>query len=73
MNNLEKIALIEDALNVDKGTLKENTILSDLEEFDSVAKMSLIILCQDEFGKKLSFETLKEFQTLKDILIFMDS
>ena len=71
MTNAEKIALLEEAWEMGEGTLKEETILVNLEEFDSMGKLSLIVLCDDEFGKKLSGETIKGFQTVKDILDFM--
>ena len=33
--------------------------------------VGLIVLCDDEFGKKLPGETIKGFRTIKDILDFM--
>ncbi len=71
MTNAEKIALLEETWEIDEGTLIEDTILADLDEFDSMGKLSLIVLCDDEFGKKLNGETIKSFQTVKDILDFM--
>lgn len=71
MTNAEKIALLEDAWELDEGTLTEETVLEELEEFDSMGKLSLIVLCDDEFGKKLPGDTIKSFQTVKDILDFM--
>lgn len=71
MTNVEKIKLLEEAWELDEGTLTEETILADLEEFDSMGKLSLIVLCDDEFGKKLPGDTIKTFQTVKDILDFM--
>lgn len=71
MTNLEKIALLEETWELDEGTLKEDTVLADLDKFDSMGKLSLIVLCDDEFGKKLPGETIKTFKTVKDILDFM--
>ena len=71
MTNPEKIALLEETWELDEGTLTEDTVLADLEKFDSMAKLSLIVLCDDEFGKKLPGETIKSFRTVKDILDFM--
>lgn len=71
MTNAEKIALLEEAWEMDEGSLKEEIALEDLDEFDSMGKLSLIVLCDDEFGKKLSSETIKAFKTVKDILDFM--
>lgn len=71
MTNSEKLALLEENWELDKGTLTENTVLADLDGYDSMAKLTLIVICDDEFGKKLSGETIKSFQTVKDILDFM--
>ena len=71
MTNAEKIALLEEAWELDEGTLKEDTVLADVEEYDSMAKLSLIVLCDDEFGKKLPGDTIKGFVTVKDILDYM--
>lgn len=71
MTNAEKIALLEEAWELDEGTLTEETVLGELDEFDSMGKLSLIVLCDDEFGKKLSGNTIKTFKTVKDILVFM--
>lgn len=71
MNNAEKISLLEDALEIESGTLTEATVLADLPEYDSMAKLTLIVLCDEEFGKKLSGEQIKAFTTVGDILTFM--
>lgn len=72
MVNEEKIKLIEDMLDLNEGILKETTNLSEIAEYDSMAKLSLIVLCDDEFGKKLTGEQLRQFVTIKDILDFME-
>lgn len=71
MTNQEKIALLEETLELDEGTLKEDSVLEDIDEYDSMAKLSLIVLCDDEFNKKLSSDTIRSFVTVKDILDFM--
>ena len=71
MTNEEKIALLEDMLDLDGGTLKPETELSDIEEYDSMAKLSLIVMFDDEFGKKLTGEEIRTFKTVGDILASM--
>lgn len=71
MTNAEKIALLEETWELDEGTLKEDTVLADVEEYDSMAKLSLIVLCDDEFDKKLPGDTIKGFVTVKNILDYM--
>lgn len=72
MTNEEKIALLEDMLEIDGGTLKAETELSSIDEYDSMAKLSLIVLMDEECGKKLTGEQIREFKTVNDILRFMD-
>ena len=71
MINEEKIVLLEDMLELDNGSLKPETVLADIDEYDSMAKLSLIVLMDDECGKKLTGEQIREFKTIQDILDFM--
>jgi acyl carrier protein len=71
MTNKEKLALLEDMLELEEGQLNEDMKLYDLESWDSMDKLSLIVLMDEEFGKKVSGEQIKNFETIKDILDFM--
>lgn len=71
MTQEEKIALLEDMLELDGGTLTPETELSSIDEYDSMAKLSLIVLMDDECGKELTGEQIREFNTVQDILDFM--
>ena len=71
MTNEEKIALLEDMLELDGGTLKPETLLADVEEYDSMAKLSLIVMMDEECGKKLTGEKIREFKTVQDVLDFI--
>lgn len=71
MTQEEKIAMLEDMLELDGGTLKPETELDSIDEYDSMAKLSLIVLMDDECGKKLTGEQIREFKTVQDILDFM--
>lgn len=68
----EKIAVLEDMLELENGTLTVETKLSTVDEFDSMAKLSLIVISDEEFGKKLIGEQLREFKTIGDILTFWE-
>lgn len=71
MTQEEKIAMLEDMLEVDGGSLKPEMELSSIEEYDSMAKLSLIVMMDDEFSKKLTGEQISKFKTVRDILDFM--
>ena len=72
MTNEEKITLIEETLDIESGSLSPETELSSLAEYDSMAKLSLIILCDENFNKKLSGEQMRTFNTINDILEFLN-
>lgn len=71
MSTKEIINLIEETLEVDNDTLSEDTVLEDLVEYDSMAKLSVIVLADDEFDKKLAGEQIREFKTVGDIVAFL--
>ena len=71
MTKQEKLALLEETFELEEGELKEDMNLSELENWDSMTKLSLIVLMDDEFEKKLTGEQIKSFVTVKDILDFM--
>ena len=60
-----------DMLELDANTLTPETELSAIEEYDSMAKLSLIVLMDEECGKKLTGEQIRAFKTVQDVLDFM--
>ncbi len=72
MTTAEKIALLEETLDIEEGTLKEDTLLEDVDEYDSMAKLSLIVMFDEEFGRKVDGTAVKGFKTVADILAFME-
>lgn len=71
MSEQEKLALLEDMFELDEGDLSADTVLEDLDEWDSMSRLSLIVLMSDEFDKKLSGDEIKAFNTVGDILAYM--
>ena len=71
MTNSEKLAMLEEVLEMDEGTLSADMQLEELEQWDSMAKLSVIVLMDDEFGKELSGDQIKKFVKVQDILDFM--
>ena len=72
MTRKEIIEMIEEMLDVEDGSLNEESNLSEIPEYDSMTKLSLIVMCDDEFGKRLTGERMVEFSTIKDILDFIE-
>lgn len=72
MTEQDKLAMLEDLLEIDEGTLKPETLLTDVEEYDSMSMLSLIVMMQDEFNVNLKGADVKGFQTVGDILARME-
>lgn len=68
----EKLAMLEEMLELDEGDLTMDKALENVEEYDSMAKLSLIVLMEDEFGVKLTGDVVKEFRTIGDIVALMN-
>ncbi|MBR0258396.1 MAG: acyl carrier protein [Synergistaceae bacterium] len=71
MTQKEKLALLEEIMELDEGTLKPEMLLADIEEYDSMTVLSIIVMMDDEFGVKLDSKTVKTFQSVNDILARM--
>ena len=72
MDNKEKLGLLEEALDLDEGALSPDMELSTIAAYDSMAKLTLIVVMKDEFGKQLTSDQIKAFVTVQDILDFME-
>lgn len=68
----EKLAALEEIMDIEPGTLTPKTLLQDLDEWDSVTAISLIAFVEENFGKVLKGSQIKEFMTLADVLAIME-
>lgn len=71
MDMKEKIALLEETFEMDEGSLSADMLLDDVDEYDSITKLSLIVMLEDEFNKKITGADIKGFVTVQDILDIM--
>jgi acyl carrier protein len=67
----KKLALLEELFELDSGELTEDTVLEDLDNWDSMTRLSLIVMVDDELGKELTGAQIRNFATVADILDFM--
>lgn len=72
MTERERLAMLEELLELDEGDLTVDKALEDVEEYDSMAKLSLIVLMEDEFGLKLTGDVVRSFKTVGDIIALMN-
>ena len=68
----EKLALIEEVLDVEEGSLSPETELADVDEWDSIAALSLIVMLDEKFEKTVSGTQIKALETVNDILALME-
>lgn len=71
MTNEEKLALLEETFECDEGTLAPEMDLDDVDEYDSMTKLALIVMMDNEFKVKLNADTVRGFKTVNDILSLM--
>lgn len=63
----EKIEFIEEIMDVDEGSLTEDTILEEVEEWDSLSTLTLTVKMKQDYDMNLTTDTIKEFVTVGDI------
>ena len=71
MNEKEKIALMEEIMDLDEGTLTLDSVLEDIDEWDSVAILSYIAALDEHFDKIVKGSDIKNFVTVKDAIDMM--
>lgn len=72
MTNEEKLELLAEVLDMDASEINIDAKLDDLENWDSMTKLSLIVCFDDNFGKKLKQSDFKNFVIVQDILSAME-
>jgi len=68
----KKVELLADLFEVEPEEIVAEQVLDEFDAWDSMSKLSLIVLMDDECGKKLTGEQILQFKTLGDILDFME-
>ena len=72
MNLQEKLTLIEEVLDVAEDSLTPETLLAEVDEWDSIAALSLIVMLDEKFEKTVSGAQIKALASVNDILDYMD-
>lgn len=68
----EKLALIEETLDTEEGSLSPETLLADVDEWDSISALSLIVMLDEEFERTITGEQIKALVSIQDILSYME-
>jgi acyl carrier protein len=64
----KKMELLSNLLELEVGEFTPETNLDNLEEWDSLAAISYIVMMDEEFGIVANPTDIKNFKTIQDIL-----
>ncbi len=67
----KKMELLEDLFEVDPGEIKPEMALADVDGWDSMTALSLIVMLDDECGKRVAGDDVKALVTVQDIMDLM--
>jgi acyl carrier protein len=67
----EKLALIADALDAEKELIHPQTILEELEEWDSMGVIAVISMLDKKYKVQLKADQIKALKTVAHILGYM--
>lgn len=70
MEEQKVIELIAEALEISPEKISTESVLDELEEYDSMGKLSIIVILDEEFNKTLSGGEMASFKTVGDIISF---
>ena len=68
MSEQEKLALLEECMELEAGTLKADDRLDDYDEWDSLTALALIAMLDEKFHKTLTGQDIKKMETVRDVL-----
>lgn len=68
MNKQEMFSALEEILMLDEGVLKEDSVLADFEDWDSLAFLSLMTLFDTKLQMNIISDQIANLKTVSDIL-----
>ncbi|EIJ4040613.1 acyl carrier protein [Campylobacter jejuni] len=68
MNKQEMLNALEEILMLDEGVLKEDSVLADFEDWDSLAFLSLMTLFDTKLQMNITSDQIANLKTVSDIL-----
>jgi acyl carrier protein len=57
-----------ECMEIEPVDIDEDTVFRELEDFDSMAVMSIVAYADEKFGKTLAAEQLKDMKTVRDLM-----
>lgn len=68
---MDRMKKIEELLDLEEGALEKSKKLSEIEEWDSIARLSFQIMLEEDFGRQVSGKELRELKTVKELVDMM--
>ena len=68
----DKLKKLEEVFEMQEGTLRPDMRLDELEEGDSMTRLSLIVMMEDDYGKKVKRSEVMNYTTVQDIVDSME-
>ncbi len=68
----EKLEKLEEIFDVEEGSISPEMNLADIDEWDSLAALSYVVMMTDDFNKKVSGAEIRAFKTVQDIIDTME-
>lgn len=72
MTNRDKLHLLEEALELEYGVLNEEICLDDLDEWDSLGKISFMSMVDERFNKVVKVSEIRKCEKVGDLLRIME-
>ena len=71
MTEQVNLAILEDIFDLEAGSLSKEQVLKELEEWDSLSALSVVVMMKDQFDKKITGSDVRKFVKVEDILNLM--
>lgn len=72
MTNKDKLRLLEETLELENGALTEEICLDDLDEWDSLGKISFMSMVDEKFNKVVKVSEIRMCEKVGDLLRIME-
>lgn len=72
MEEKDKLAILEEMMELEAGSLVPEAMLEDMEEWDSLSALAFVVMLGDEFQRKISGQEIRKFKTVQDMLDVME-
>ena len=72
MTDKEKLAALEEIMELDADSLVPDTRLEDIEEWDSLSALSFVVFLGDEFSRQITGKEIRAMKTIADMMAYME-